>query len=109
MSELTTLITQPWLAAAWAAFGVVVSKAFDFVMFNRKASTDAVAATYTAVNAGQKQLIDGLFQQVRILQEEVSALREQSKKCEEQHRAAGAQVEELRLQIAAIRKSQDLH
>jgi chromosome segregation ATPase len=93
-----------WSAGAiWAAIGAIVVKLIDFFMGARKDKTDQVVATYDAVNEAQKQLVEGLFQQVRLLQEDLAALRVDLEKCEEQHRTANAKVADLAAEVAMLK------
>lgn len=71
---LTTVVNSP---AFWAMVGAIGVKVLDVVMFKKKTHSEVVTSAYSAVNEAQKQLVEGLFQQVGLLNDEVSKLKEQ--------------------------------
>jgi polyhydroxyalkanoate synthesis regulator phasin len=89
--------------AIWAAIGAAVAKGLDFVLARKGQEVDHVVKTYDAVNEGQKQLVESLFQQVRLLKEELTEFKEQLRRCEEQHRTAAKRVDELEHEVAILR------
>lgn len=99
MQDLLTIIP----AAVWALIGVLLTKAVDWVLARRKTHLDQVTATYDAVNVAQKQLVDGLFQQVATLQSDLAAMKQQLTHCEEQHKTSTTRVDELQQEIMLLK------
>lgn len=82
-------------SAAWVALGGALAKLLDFVLARRREELTHAAQTYGHVNEAQKQLVDALFQQMKILQAEIDTLKEELAKCDAQHRQAAKRVDEL--------------
>lgn len=86
----------------WGLLGVLTTALLGYLKDRRKTDTDASAATLTAINAGHKQLVDALFQQVKVLTEQVKVLtddvnlqRGHTEECERQHRETLARLNKL--------------
>jgi predicted nucleic acid-binding Zn-ribbon protein len=99
MLDLMSAVPAP----LWALFGIALTKAVDWVLARRKTHLDQVTATYDAVNVAQKQLVDGLFQQVSALQSDLAAMKQQLSHCEEQHKTATLRVDELQHEITLLK------
>jgi TolA-binding protein len=95
-------ITDTMLSASsgplWGVIGVVITAGVNWTINRRKNSIDATSATLGAINTGHKQLIDSLFQQVKILTEEVERLRKQGDDCDRRHREAMERLNALEAQ-----------
>jgi hypothetical protein len=74
LTMINAVVQSP---AFWAVVGAIGVKVIDFIMFKKKTHSEVVSSAYSAVNEAQKQLVEGLFQQVGLLNEEVGKLKAQ--------------------------------
>lgn len=102
--DLSTLLS-PHSGPLWGAFGVVATQAANWLINRKKTAADATAAALRAVNEGNKQLVDGLFQQVNVLTEQVATLREHIEDCERRHKEANARIAKLEKALAELNAS----
>ncbi|QSY98665.1 hypothetical protein J2J97_31845 (plasmid) [Rhizobium bangladeshense] len=95
MSSIVDTLVSASSGPIWGVIGVAVTAGVSYLINRRKMASDEANATLGAINTGHKQLIDGLFQQVKILTEEVERLRKQSDECDRRHREAVARLNAL--------------
>jgi hypothetical protein len=88
MSTIVDTMLSASSGPIWGVIGVVITAIVNWVIGRRKNTIDMNSAALGAINAGHKQLVEGLFQQVKILTEEVERLRKQGEECDRRHREA---------------------
>lgn len=79
----------------WALLAVIATQAANVWMNQRKVDGDTNSAAMAALNAGHKQLVDGLFQQVKALSDQVDVLRAQLKLADTHYREAMDRIKAL--------------
>jgi TolA-binding protein len=79
----------------WGFAGVALTALGSTIMGRRTSLASTSSAALDAVNVAHKQLVDGLFQQVKILTEQVETLRVHTIECEERHREAMHRIANL--------------
>ena len=70
-----SILVSPTSGPLWGFFGVIATVGVSWLVGRSKNKIDGNTAALNAINAGNKQLVDALFQQVKVLQEEVGRLR----------------------------------
>lgn len=105
------ILLAPTSGPLWGAFGVVGTAVISFLIARVKRDGDTTTAALSAINAGNKQLVEGLFQQVKVLTEEVSRLRQHTEECERQHSEKDEQLkaanDQLNDAIARLKRLED--
>lgn len=91
--------------AGLVAAGAILAKVLDWALARKKTDLDAVSARFEAINEGQKRLVEGLFQQVKSLQEEVAGLKQSLAHCEAQHREAQKRQDDLQSELIALKST----
>lgn len=108
MIDAKTLL-DPGAAPLWAVVGAVVVKAIDWAISRRKSHEDVTTAAMATLTAAQKQLVEGLFDQIRLLREEIALLHvkldqaeTESQKSEEEARKLRREMHQLRNEINTV-------
>lgn len=105
--DLFSLALSPNSGPVWGLIGVVVTALVNAGINRRKLEADTSTATQNAINAGHKQLVDALFQQVKVLSEQVEALRGHSEECERQHREKDEKLRDALHRLALLEHAQN--
>lgn len=95
MGDFWTTLLSPSSGPLWGLLGVVATQVANILINRKRADTDGTGAALAAVNVAHKQLVDSLFQQVKVLTEQVEVLRTHTEECERQHREALARLSKL--------------
>lgn len=94
-------------AAGWAVAGVIATKLVEWLLAFRNSESDRITKTYDAVNAAQKHLVDGLFQQIEQLRIELSEVRTEYQHCAERHKEAENTIEALKQEVRLLKEKVD--
>lgn len=81
----------PEAAPVWGVAGIVLTKCVDWLMNRRRSRLEA----FSQINNAQKNLNDGLVQQIKFLQEDVNRLREEHQTCEHKFNEAIQRIQAL--------------
>jgi hypothetical protein len=95
-----TIVQSP---AFWAMAGAVGVKVLDMLIAKRKTHSEVVTSAYSAVNEAQRQLVDGLFQQVGLLNDEIEKLKKQVVERDLALAEAKAAIDMLTLEVAVLK------
>lgn len=90
-------------SATAAAAGAALMKLGDFLLRRRQSFDAATNDRLREVNAANKVLVDSLFQQVKLLQEQVDRLQKTVDHCSAQHTAADRKVAQLESELETLR------
>lgn len=91
-------------AAGWAVAGAIATKLVEWLLAMKNSESDRITKTYDAVNAAQKHLVDGLFQQIEQLRSELTELRAEYQHCAERHKEAESVIEVLQQEVRVLRE-----
>jgi len=95
-------LLSPASGPMWGAVGVVATALANWFISRRKTGADSTSAHLNAVNEANKTLAAGLFQQVKLLQEDVERQRGHTVECERQHRETMSALKEALKRIDAL-------
>lgn len=87
------------------AMGAVIAKGVDMYVHRKKTDADANSVRMLHVNEANKQLLDGLFQQVKILGDDLARLRAEVAQCEVKHAGAREEVVLLRDELRQLKQA----
>jgi len=73
------ILLTPSAAPIWALVGAILVKLIDFIMGKRKLQLDQTQLQLGHLNTATKNLIDSLFQQMRMLEDTVKRLENELK------------------------------
>lgn len=95
MDLITQALLSPTSGPIWGLIGVFGTVGANLWINRKKTLADTSAAALNAVNQGQKQLTDSLFQQLQIMGEDMAAMKLHVKDCEDRHDTAMRRIIEL--------------
>jgi phage shock protein A len=96
-------LLDPAAAPLWAVFGAVAVKGIDWAISRRKSQEDVTTAAMATLTAAQKQLVDGLFDQIRLLREEIALLHHKLAQAEAEAKRSEEEARKLRREMHSLR------
>lgn len=92
-----------------AGIGAGVYKLLDFVLARRKQRTDADVSAFTATSTAQQALVEGLFAQIKLLQQQVADLKNEADQYRKEAMEAHRKASELEARLALLEARAEGH
>jgi ATP/maltotriose-dependent transcriptional regulator MalT len=96
------ILTSANSGPIWGFGGALLAVLGQVVVGRRQNLASTSSAALSAINDGNKQLVEGLFQQVKVLTGQVETLRGHTEECEARHREAMERIAKLERSHAAV-------